>query len=302
MKLATVEEKILFRERGYIVIKNAFEYEQLIDFQKALENITSVFFERYVQQDNMTNRRSLLNCDEKIIALKNINPKYISIIQRIVSRSPEFFSFSSFTASMKFIRSLYELNETSPVYIVNNGVVFTCPNDQNNQYVSNFEIDWHNDVFYTIPCSKFWQVWVPLLHDATKDIGTLVVCPGSHNDGIGKQRINIDADYNHRYTIDPDSLSRYNPESIELQLGDALIFDSRLIHKSGANTSNNVRCTMLGSYHDATRQEFSPLGFEYKYYGETPEGYFHRLFGDENAKKIMFDDAAALDLPLRNGV
>jgi ectoine hydroxylase-related dioxygenase (phytanoyl-CoA dioxygenase family) len=169
--------------------------------------------------------------------------------------------------------------------------------------VSNFETDWHNDVFYTIPNSRFWQVWLPLLNDATYEIGTLIVCPGSHNHGIGKQRIDINANFNSRYTIHEESLLKYSPRSINVSLGDILIFDSRLIHKSGSNISQNrVRCTMLGSYHDALLNEFTPVSFEYKYNGKTPEGYFYELFGDEDAKKIMLDDLASIDLSFKAGV
>lgn len=108
--------------------------------------------------------------------------------------------------------------------------------------------------------------------------------------------------YNNQYTIQPDKLYKYSPESIEVNLGDILIFDSHFVHKSGINSSNLVRCSMLGAYHDALCDEFSPISFECKYYRKTPEGYFYELFGDENAKKIMFDDMASEDLPIKTGV
>lgn len=292
----------MFDENGYIIIKKAFPLEKILIFQKALKKLVDCKYNEFGNSWNNFSVSSNLSCDEKLITLKNHNPNYISIIQRIISRSPEFYSLASCVEIVPFMRSLHKLDDSSPIYIINNGIVFTCPCDNKNSAVSNFETEWHNDIFYTIPHSRFWQIWVPLLHHATDEVGTLMVCPGSHKNGIGKQRIDINAGYNQRYTIDPSTILKYSPISIKIELGDVFIFNSQLIHKSGINTSSHVRCTMLGAYHDASRENFSPLGFEYKYYDKTPEQYFYELFGDENAKKIINEKAAPNNLSIKNGV
>jgi len=153
---------LFFQEHGYIVLQQAISKSLLDAFKETLGKLVDVFF-------------------------------IVSVIQRIVSRTPEFFSLSSCINTMPWIKSIYGLDEKSPVYIINNGIVFTCPDDKNNKAVSNFETNWHNDIFYTIPKSHFWQVWVPLLHNATIEIGTLIICPGSHKDKNIKQQIDINA-------------------------------------------------------------------------------------------------------------
>lgn len=299
MPIASHDEILLFKERGFLVVRNIVPNDLLFGFNQTLERLVNILFEAYLGRSCL---KQDMSCDSKIIALKNVNPHFISKIQRIISRTPEFFALSSCVNIMPFMRSLYNLDEKSPIYIINNGVVFTCPNDSLNKAVSNFETDWHNDIFYTIPNSRFWQVWVPLMHSATTEVGTLMVCPGSHKSGMIKQCIDINASYNNRYFINQEIVDHYSPESVEVNLGDILIFDSYLIHKSGVNASSIVRCSMLGAYHDASSSEFSPISFEYKYHGKTPEGYFYEVFGDEDAKKIMFDDIAGEFLPLKTGV
>lgn len=295
------QEVATFNECGYIILKDVVCHEKLLAFKATLTRLTDAVLERASKKLDSEWMR-FASIDEKLIELKNNNPDHISLIQRIVSRTPEFFSLSSSMEALPFMRLLYGLDEPSPVYVINNGVVFTCPHDQANTAVSNFETDWHNDVFYTIPNTRFWQIWAPLLHDATIDIGALIVCPGSHKDGVGKQVMNIDVNYNQRYLMQTDVISNYTPKSVPVRLGDMMIFDSRLIHKSGKNSSTKIRCTMLGAYHDVMTPEFSPIGFEYKYYGKTPEAYFYEMFGDEEAKKIMFNDSANPELALKNGV
>jgi len=290
-----------FSEKGFLVIKRAFSPEKILAFQRALEKLVNIFLAK-IPRTALTENLTTLTCDEKIVLLKNHDANHISIIQRIISRTPEFYALASCDSIIEIIRSVYGLANNSPIYMLNNGIVFTCPNDSNSTAISNFETDWHNDVFYTLPNSRFWQVWVPLLHNATREIGTLMLCPGSHKQGIGMQRINMKADYNHRYTIVPDSLKSFSPISVEVALGDMMIFDSRLVHKSGINNSDFVRCTMLGAYHDASLPEFSPVGFEYKYYGKTPEEYFYENFGGDEVKKIMYANLADDDLARRRGV
>ena len=302
MRVALSEEHDYFNKNGYFVLENAISKDQLEYFKRTLNKLLDTLVNRADKELKIEKCSDGFSIDQKILYLKNINPEYISTAQRIISRTPEFFAINSAPDPISFMRSLYRLQDNSPVYIINNGIVFTCPNDNNSTATSNFKTDWHNDIFYTIPGSKFWQIWIPLLNNATSEIGTLIVCPGSHKDGVGKQKINIEVNYNNRYTMDQKYLSKYSPKSIQLNLGDILIFDSRLIHKSGENISDKVRCTMLGAYHDATTRDFLPVSFEYKYYNKTPEGYFYEIFRDENAKKIMFDDLVEGNLSFYTGV
>jgi ectoine hydroxylase-related dioxygenase (phytanoyl-CoA dioxygenase family) len=298
MRLATNEEKKIYDEQGYVIIKNIIAMEQVLAFREML----NVLVDALLMKASTGREFTSLSIDEKIITLKNISPDYVSHMQRVVTRSPEFFALTACVPVMTIMRSLYGLSLHSPVYQVNNGVVFTCPNDKANSSISNFETDWHNDVFYTIPGSQFWQVWMPLLNHGNTDIGSLVVCPGSHKDGVGKQHINVEAGYNNRYYIQEEDLSQYKPVSVDVNVGDIMIFDSRLIHKSGSNSSNKVRCTMLGAYHDVLNPAFSPVTMDYKYNGKTPEAYFYELFGDEAAKQIMYDDLAEADLSFKTGI
>lgn len=297
MRTATQNEIFFFQENGYIILEDVIPFHLLIALKKTLEKLIDHYYCKHI-----ISYQKYLTIDEKIIALKNFDPNVISIIQRIISRTPEFFSISSHCDVVSLMRELYQLTPDSPFYVINNGIVFTCPHDVANSSISNFHTEWHNDVFYTIPNSRFCQVWIPVLNEATPNIGSLIVCPGSQKAGIGKQKINLAANFNNRFTIDADTLTQYTPLSIEVKYGGMMIFDSRLIHRSGNNHSNLVRCTILGAYHDALTEEFSPVSFEYKYYKKTPEGYFYELFKDENAKKVMFEDLAADDLSLKIGV
>ena len=153
-------------------------------------------------------------------------------------------------------------------------------------------MDWHTDVFFTIPRSQFFHIWAPFVHDATEELGTILVCPGSHKKEMVKQRIDIKAPYNHRYVVEPHEVDLYQPVHVETKRGNVVLFARDLIHRSGKNISQQVRYSMVGLYHDVAQPHFEPFTTEYKYFGQTPEAYFYEVFGDEDAKSIMYEQAA----------
>lgn len=286
-----------FQEQGFIILNNAFSMEDLLAFRKTFQKILARVLTQASKNHPHLNAKMAEDVDASLLALRYANPTYVSIAQRLISRSPEFFRLSSEPRVFNTIRQLLNVTDDSPLYLLSNGVVFTNPNDRENKRSSNFELDWHQDTFFTIPRSRYVQFWGPLLHDSMEEIGTLILCPGSHKDGYGKQRIHPELSFNHRYSMEPSEVKKYNPVSANMKLGQLLIFDGQLIHASGDNTSKQVRTTILGLCHDASRDECVPVSTEYRYHGETPEQWFYEVYKDEKAKTIMYDQLALTGEP-----
>lgn len=237
-----------FHEHGYIIV-DAINAQDLNAFQASLSNTISIYLKKNslpqltpAKQFNFKEQ-----CDYGLSILRSINPDYSLAIQAVISRTPEFYKLCSNKIIMNTARNLLTLAKNSSLYLTNNGIIFTNPNDSNNHRSCNIELDWHKDTFFTIPKSRFVQIWVPLLHDASPEIGTLQVCPGSHLAGIGKQKMHMSVQYDHRFTMDKQEISQYVPQELQVRLGQALIFDGRLIHRSGKNISTHIRSTMLFS-------------------------------------------------------
>ncbi len=293
-------DKAFFDENGYVVVNDAFSKEDLQAFKASLNGLIKLAIEK-AERCNLNLELPTLEVgnelDQGVIALDRLNPEYVSFIQRTVSRSAEFLKFCSNVYITQLLKVLLDMPPDLPLYLTSNGVVFTNP-EKENRNRANFEIDWHLDTFFTIPKSRFIQIWAPLYHDATENIGTLMVCPGSNkiDPCQRKQKFNPDSGYNNQYYLEPQEIKPYQPRSIELKLGQLLIFDGRTIHRSGQNISNHVRCTLLGLAHHTGKDEFVPLTALYKYHGLTPEAYFYQLYNDEQAKEHMYDHAVSTEL------
>lgn len=279
-----------FHENGYIIVDDVFPKEDLMAFKKTLETAVNIILNKLKIHKKISEKN--YSYDEAMQEVKKIDQINISMIQMTISRSPEYFKLTSNSKMTNIIKMLFGLSSDGLIYEISNGVVFTMPNDQNNKHDSNMDLFWHKDIFYTAPRSKFLQIWAPLIHDSTEEIGTLQVCPKSHKDEFAKQRFNPNVGFNHRYTIDPIEIEKYEQKSIELKLGQLLIFDGKLIHGSGKNSTNLVRTSMLGLCHDASNENFLPTAVEYKYLKQTPEAYFYEVYKDENIKSLINEQAA----------
>jgi hypothetical protein len=289
-------EESFFQENGYLIINDAYSLEDIDSFKRALYEVIWIYAKKFNLHIPIQDGAKLEDkCDAGLLALRKMNPSYALLVQSVIARLPEYYKLCSSDKVMGRMKSLLGLENFSPLYLTNNGIIFTNPNDAANRTFSNINTGWHRETFFTIPRSRFLHVWAPVLHHADEEIGTLMICQGSHKNGIGAQLIHPDAQYDHRYSVDPVEIDQYHQKSIAVKLGQALIFDGRLIHRSGINTSRHVRCTLIGLHHDISQQEFFPLSIDYRYSRQTPEGYYYELFHDEKAIPLISEQALNKD-------
>jgi len=107
----------------------------------------------------------------------------------------------------------------------------------------------HQDYSYNNGSTNSVTIWIPL-QDVNIDNGALLIASGTHKDGIYK---NING------TID-DSFE-FAFEAIPVKFGQAIIFDQKIVHKSGFNSSDIVRFSILLRYSDLADKDYLKRGF-----------------------------------------
>ena len=109
-------------------------------------------------------------------------------------------------------------------------------------------LEWHNDIRFQHTCREIFSLQVFIsLEKMNIDNGTLCVVPGSHLTGI--------------YPSYPEEFNDYN--AIDLESGDAIIFDSRIHHSTKVEKQNgNHPWTILGTYRSWwLKQTFDYFGY-----------------------------------------
>ncbi len=113
-----------------------------------------------------------------------------------------------------------------------------------------------SDAYWKIPAHQDWPsnlgstngvtVWVPLV-DVDEELGPLEVSPGSHLLGSLEHEMNgvpVLKDYKGEFV------------SLPVKVGDAIIFSTMTVHRSGVNKSDRIRWSCAFRYNDAAEESF----------------------------------------------
>jgi len=118
--------------------------------------------------------------------------------------------------------------------------------------------EWHQDYgyWYQNKClaPEMLSIWISL-DKSVKENGCLQVLPGSHK--LGRlDHIRVDG----QTVVDEEylnaALQRFPLLYVEMEPGDALIFDCNLLHRSDANTSDMPRWGYIASYNAVENEPF----------------------------------------------
>ena len=108
---------------------------------------------------------------------------------------------------------------------------------------------WHQDIrYWSFDRPELISVWLALGHE-TEANGALSVIPGSHRLELDRGR--LDADLFLRRDVDENQELLGRAEIVQLNPGDVLFFHCRLFHAAGMNRTDEVKLSVVSTYHDS---------------------------------------------------
>lgn len=123
------------------------------------------------------------------------------------------------------------------------------------------------DVYWRVFSHQDWRsmqgsldsvvVWLPLA-DVTKELGALEVVPGSHKLGLLTTEV-VNSFGKVEQFADDDFVT------VEVEQGDALIFSSFLVHRSGTNATDSIRWSCHFRYNNLAEPTFIARGYPHPY-------------------------------------
>ncbi|AZO67106.1 MAG: phytanoyl-CoA dioxygenase family protein [Mesorhizobium sp.] len=160
-----------------------------------------------------------------------------------------------------------------PIYLYSHKMTMKQPNEGG-------AWEWHQDFgyWYNYGClaPEMMSIYVAL-DKATRENGCLQVLKGSHKLGrLNHIRENDQTNVEQEHL--EAALKRYEHIYVEMEAGDALIFDGNLLHRSDANRSDTYRWGYICSYNAIENAPFKKVR-EYGNYDElhkVPAGSFRK--------------------------
>jgi ectoine hydroxylase-related dioxygenase (phytanoyl-CoA dioxygenase family) len=263
--MLTSDQKKKFEENGYIILNNYFSESELSDFYIQYEYLIKTACKKAGLFPSDYDNDMF---DKAMSAIEKVTHDIIAEIYDASSMMPAFLRIVSKKETESIINQLLKNPENTPLYCFTNRCRIDPPTDERRTY------GWHQEVFYTIPKSTFLQTWCPLIRDTTIENGTIWLCPKSHKNGIADQDWIESEDRALQIIVKDELVKKYTPIQLEMKLGDFLIFDPRLYHKSGINNSNEHRYSLVGMYHSTSNIEFNAPQLIFNYRKESSKQYY----------------------------
>jgi phytanoyl-CoA hydroxylase len=252
-----------FNENGYVIIKDGISPDHIADFKAELMSTINAYLSKAGRPPNGEFTAGLMQ-------LEDIDHEYVASLYDTIFQSPAFFRLIGSKDIETTIKHLLKLKD-NPLYGFTNRCLFAPPQDERRTW------GWHQEVFYTIPEGSYLQTWAPLVDNATVENGTIQILPGSHKEGIAKQSWNEVPGRATQILVDEDIVAKYKPMDVEMRLGELLIFSGYLAHRSGTNSSDRVRYSLVGMYHDVGHRPFKPPKLTFNFRGRSPRDWFDAI-------------------------
>lgn len=106
----------------------------------------------------------------------------------------------------------------------------------------------HQDYSYNLGSKNSVAIWIPL-QDTYKKEGSLLVSPKTHLNGIYPNKKGL-----------IDEKIHFSFESCNVKYGEAIIFNQKLVHKSGTNNSNKIRFSIQLRFSDLDCDDYFKRG------------------------------------------
>ena len=249
------EQLSFFKKNGYLLFEDFFPEKEI---ESILIDAKNVFLKQFIAKkycskcnlDNMSeedyNYFLYRLFDEDMECLINCGKQ----VQHLIS-------LHKLSLDSKIISLLNRLGLKEPIISTRPVLYFNHPKLAKQKIF--YKVDAHQDWRSMQGSLNSVVVWLPLV-DINKDLGALEILPGSHLKGLRTDH--VDQGFGMVSLTDEEA---ENLKSIEVKVGDILIFSSLLIHQSGNNITQKPRWSCHFRYNDLEDVSFIERKYAHPY-------------------------------------
>ena len=245
-----------YHKNGYILVRKIFDRKNISLVKQSIDSALIKIFNKDFPKLNK------LSFHKKLIFLRKKKPKSFSTLFDTLQTSSSIYNLINekliFTVSKLLKQKKQNLTMTDI------GIRLDPPNDDRNT------LAWHQDSSYYRQNNSGKNglvVWSPVIK-LEKNMGTLEFIKDSYKIGTlnVKKKKSKKRFGSSKREIKPEILKKFKKiVTSNVNVGDALIINLDMVHRSGINSSQNVRVTFLSRFHNMMASDFNPGLNIYKY-------------------------------------
>ena len=255
MIILTKKEKKFFKDNGYLHLKSIIEKKKISNFKKT-------FFDIFENYSGLKVRRNLSNSDLtiKVKKFRKKNKKKFFHFFRTISLTASFNDLFN-SEEIKDISSQLIKTKKTNLIIGESQFRMDEPGDKF------YNLDWHQDATHYKMDSKGRDSLVinVTVQDQFEDMGTPLLKAGSHKLGIFKTTTNNLKSKSKVLQLKPSQKIikniKHRIKYVSSSPGDVVIYDMKLLHKSGLNYSKKTRISILARVFNPINRNFKPYRY-----------------------------------------
>jgi ectoine hydroxylase-related dioxygenase (phytanoyl-CoA dioxygenase family) len=241
-QVSDMQLKNELQDKGFIIIKNFFPKEYIINLRKKAENIFQIQFDRFNHNGSFK---------ENMIQLFNENQEVFINCGKIIQSG--LIELYQLPLEKNIIDLIKNLGISFPNLCTRPVLFFNHPKLAKEEYY--YKTPPHQDWPSMESSSDSLVLWVPLV-DVNDQNGSILIWPETHKKGLlpyqsigGFANVEVDNNY-----IQPS-----------LEIGDIAIFSTFLVHSSGDIINDTIRWSCHFRYTNMLDQDFINRGFPNPY-------------------------------------
>lgn len=244
-----------YRKNGFLLLRNFFDKKEVDNVLNDARNV----FRRQFEERNYLASTSNGKLNETAFNenMYRLFEEDIECLSNCGKQVQHLISLHSLSLKREIVDLLTSAGLTSPTISTRPVMFFNHPRLAKQK------------VFHTVDSHQDWRsmqgslnsvvIWVPLV-DIPKALGALEILPGSHLHGLRTDH--IEKGFGMVKLSDQENKDLV---SVEVNVGDALLFSSFLIHQSGQNVTDRPRWSCHFRYNDLDESTFIERKYAHPY-------------------------------------
>ena len=253
------EQQLFYEEKGYLIIDNAISDYDLNIIKVGVANTLDAIIAR-ARKEHPKHQKALDTTDDissKMRVLEFVDHRYIAELHdcMLTANNPYVAKIISSEKTLNVVNILLEKKVDNPLFMTSSMGIFSMPFNEKHTVVQ-----WHTDTFYTCKDGEYVHFWAPIIEDASENLGSLHILPGSHKKpfkGEIRNSTNGGSDI-HKFSVSDEFVKEYDEIVVELKQGQGLFFNQYLVHRGGINTTSRTRFGVVTLYHSMSSPKFTP--------------------------------------------
>jgi len=223
----TEEEYRAFEQDGFLILRNCIDFTLI----QKIKNFACDFLECKNSSQSIIQAMEELELSDK--------SAFYDFTNRMGSIPP----VTLIALDNYFLNFAEKMLKTKYVHLFESAIFF------NKLSVKRLQYNWHQENSYYPNAKEVITLWYPWLHKVNQHNGTMIMAKGGHKMKYDAVRIPTPKGLTQMIIAD-ETLSDFEKIHCDLELGDAVLFSCNSPHKTGINSTQVPRSTIISRYSD----------------------------------------------------